>query len=132
MVPSLCAVTGFSIFMASRTTTRSPAATVSPSATATLMMVPCIGAVTASLEVCGEPLPCRLRVGPGAPRHCPAAEGEVAGQRHLQAAAADLDDHGLPWRGLLGSAVAWNGATVLSHSVSIHRVCTVNPCSSRR
>ena len=41
--PALCAVSGCSIFIASSTTTRSPAATVSPSATAILTIVPCIG-----------------------------------------------------------------------------------------
>lgn len=43
IVPALWACRGCSIFIASRTTTRSPSATVSPSATAILTMVPCMG-----------------------------------------------------------------------------------------
>src|SRR5690606_38830497 len=44
--PSRCATSGCSIFIASRTTTRSPCATRAPSATATLTIVPCIGEVS--------------------------------------------------------------------------------------
>src|ERR1700751_1500019 len=47
-VPSLCAVSGCSIFIASRTTITSPAATRSPSATAILTIVPCIGLTSVS------------------------------------------------------------------------------------
>src|ERR1700676_1576551 len=61
MVPSLCAVTGFSIFIASRTTTRSPADTSWPSSTATFTTVPCIGAVTASPEAAAPAWEPRLR-----------------------------------------------------------------------
>src|ERR1700745_1911657 len=42
-VPSLCAVSGCSIFIASSTTITSPADTRCPSAAAILMIVPCIG-----------------------------------------------------------------------------------------
>ena len=42
-VPSLCAVSGCSIFMASSTTTTSPADTRCPSPASILMIVPCIG-----------------------------------------------------------------------------------------
>ena len=42
-VPSLCAVSGCSIFIASRTTTTSPADTCCPSLAAILMIVPCMG-----------------------------------------------------------------------------------------
>ena len=48
--PDLWAFTGFSIFMASKTTTTSPSATSWPSSTFTLITVPCIGAATASPE----------------------------------------------------------------------------------
>src|SRR5690625_685123 len=41
--PSRCAKRGCSIFIASSTTTRSPAATFAPAATAILTIVPCIG-----------------------------------------------------------------------------------------
>ena len=47
-VPSLCACSGCSIFIASRTTTRSPLTTCCPSSTATLTTVACIGDFTAS------------------------------------------------------------------------------------
>src|SRR5215471_13473355 len=46
--PALWALIGCSIFIASRTTIRSPSATVSPSATAIFTIVPCIGLVSAS------------------------------------------------------------------------------------
>ena len=46
--PEWCALIGCSIFMASKTTIRSPSLTVSPSDTAVLTMVPCIGEVSAS------------------------------------------------------------------------------------
>src|SRR3954471_21345038 len=49
-VPDLWALRGCSIFMASRTTIRSPSATVAPSSTAILTMVPCIGEVRESPE----------------------------------------------------------------------------------
>ncbi len=51
-VPSLCAVSGCSIFMASSTTTTSPADTCWPSPASILMIVPCIGLIRVS------PLPC--------------------------------------------------------------------------
>ena len=47
-VPSLCAVSGCSIFIASSTTTVSPADTCCPSSATILMIVPCIGLVSAS------------------------------------------------------------------------------------
>src|ERR1700722_7989663 len=61
ITPSLCAVTGFSIFIPSRTTTRSPVETSCPSSTATLTTVPCIGAVTASPDAAAPPWAPRLR-----------------------------------------------------------------------
>src|SRR5579859_4426348 len=48
-VPSLCAVSGCSIFMASRTTTVSPAVTRWPSLATILTMVPCMGLASTSL-----------------------------------------------------------------------------------
>src|SRR5271155_6073950 len=75
MVPSLCAVTGFSIFIASRTTTKSPAATSWPSSTATFTTVPCIGAVTALPEAAAPACAPRLR-GLGFLRITPTASAE--------------------------------------------------------
>ncbi len=49
-VPALWALSGCSIFIASMTTMTSPSATVAPSVTATLTMVPCMGEVTESPE----------------------------------------------------------------------------------
>src|SRR4051812_47567278 len=61
-VPALCALIGCSIFIASRTTTRSPAETVAPSSTATLTIVPCIGEVSESPDAPEPPWPLpRLR-----------------------------------------------------------------------
>ena len=74
-----------------------------PSSTATFTTVPCIGAVTASPEA--APPPSRRACGawascarhPGAVRRAPGtADGELAGQRHLDAAATDLDHNLLP------------------------------------
>src|SRR5439155_23385512 len=48
-VPSLCAVSGCSIFMASSTTTVSPVETCCPSPATILTIVPCIGLVSSSL-----------------------------------------------------------------------------------
>ncbi len=48
IVPSLCAWMGCSIFIASRTTTRSPLTTCCPSSTAIFTTVACMGAFTAS------------------------------------------------------------------------------------
>src|SRR5699024_4113417 len=59
--PSLCAATGFSIFMASRTAIWSPALTSWPSSTATLTTVPCIGEDTASPEASAPAAPSRVR-----------------------------------------------------------------------
>ena len=64
-VPALCALIGCSIFMASSTTIRSPTATSWPSSTATLTIVPCIGAVSESPDA-AEPAflpPPRLTAG---------------------------------------------------------------------
>src|SRR5271154_7224625 len=72
ITPSLCAVTGFSIFIASSTTTRSPVETSCPSSTATLTTVPCIGAVTASPDAAAPACAPRLR-GLGFLRMTPAA-----------------------------------------------------------
>src|SRR5215211_8114172 len=55
-VPDLWALRGCSIFMASSTTMRSPSATVAPSSTAILTMVPCMGEVRESPDV-ADPLP---------------------------------------------------------------------------
>src|SRR5947209_20324217 len=66
--PSLCAVIGCSIFIASSTTTRSPAETLAPSSTATLTIVPCIGEVRESPDTPEPPWPeLRLRGLAGAP-----------------------------------------------------------------
>ncbi len=62
-VPSLWAVSGCSIFIASSTTTTSPADTRCPSSTAILIIVPCIGLTSvAPLTACA----CRLRLPPRA------------------------------------------------------------------
>ena len=48
ITPERCAVMGCSIFIASRTSSRSPSATVWPSSTMIFTIVPCIGAATES------------------------------------------------------------------------------------
>ena len=70
----------------------------------------------------------------GAPRGAAATGGQAGGQGHLEPASADLDDDGLPGRRLLAARPARRrrAATWLSHSVSIHRVCTVNGSRGER
>src|SRR3954466_8507809 len=109
IVPPLCAVMGCSIFMASRTTTRSPGSTVAPSSTATLTIVPCIGAVRESPEAADPlPPPPRLRGLAAAPGAAPPAArpaGRDTSRRPPPASttprgpgSADLDDDLLPRR----------------------------------
>ena len=104
MVPALWAVIGCSIFIASRTTTRSPAATCWPSSTAILTMVPCMGAVSESPDAAVRGLGAAGCVaGPSclaAP--APPPSEQAAGQDDLEALAADLDDDALALAGLLG------------------------------
>src|SRR6478736_10137081 len=79
MVPDRCAVRGCSIFMASRTTTRSHSDTTSPCETATFTMVPCMGEVRALPVAAAGPaererfldlpgLPAAAEAVPGVPR----------------------------------------------------------------
>src|SRR5690606_8722324 len=137
ILPSLWAVTGFSIFIASRTTIRSPADTSCPSSTATLTTVPCIGAVTASPDTAAPPWAPRLRgfgflrTAPGAPPvPLPSARlpGSETSRRRPPTSTTTF------CRGSGSSASTSpppvNGSTVLFHSVSIQRVCTENPFSS--
>ena len=95
-------------------------------------MVPCIGRgqrvagrrrrrdLLARPTACGAALP--------RPRRPPPPLPKPAGQRHLEALAADLDDDGLARSlGLVRvRPPPANGSIGLSHSVSIQRVCTVN------
>ena len=111
MVPALWAVSGCSIFIASRTTTRSPSATVSPSATATFTMVPCIGLVSVSPEAAAGPCPARLWAGFFAFAGRSGDPGSEAGGQHdLEPLAADLDHDPLALAGvLLGTGAAGEG-----------------------
>src|SRR5439155_10512210 len=129
--PALCALSGCSIFIASRTTTRSPSATVSPSLTAIFTIVPCIGAVSASplaVAVARLPPPRRGRVAvappvaaPPAPAAAPRPAGSDTSSR-LPPTSTTM----LVRSSASGSAAApLNGGTPPAHSVSIHRVCTV-------
>src|SRR3954463_10091616 len=89
---------GCSIFIASSTTTRSPAATVAPSSTATLTIVPCMGAVRESPEAADPlPPPPRLRGLAAAPGAAPPG-ARAGGRRPPEPASADLDDDRLPRR----------------------------------
>ena len=103
ITPALCALSGCSIFIASSTTIRSPAATSWPSSTATLTIVPCMGAVSG---VAGWPRrrpSCWRASGPAffvADRAPPPPSDDPLGQAHLDALAADLDDDRLARLGL--------------------------------
>ena len=129
-VPALWAVSGCSIFIASRTTTSSPASTTWPSSTAILTMVPCIGEVSESPDAAARRPSCRRPRRGAAFAAAGAATGgaEPGGQHDLEALAADLDDDGLALAGVSAASPAApaNGGMVLSNSVSIQRVWTVN------
>src|ERR1700722_9456620 len=138
ITPSLCAVTGFSIFIASRTTTRSPVETSCPSSTATLTTVPCIGAVTASPDAAAPPWAPRLRglgflrmtppASPPPPLDSARSPGSETSSRRPPTSTTTFC-RGRTSSSSMGSPEV-NGSTVLSHSVSIQRVCTVKPLPS--
>ena len=78
-VPAFSALTLFSIFMASSTQTVWPTSTVSPTATRTLTMVPCMGTATVP-----DPAPAAAafgRFGPGALGAAPPAWTATASPR---------------------------------------------------
>ena len=134
--PALCAVMGCSIFIASRTTTRSPCSTVSPSATATLTIVPCIGG---GQRVAGRRGARRRRTAAGLlrappPRGTAAGQPEPAGQHDLEPLAARPRPRSA-WRCVrLDPSAAAAGIRLdgVVDSVSIQRVCTVNGARRRR
>src|SRR5262249_26170651 len=109
-VPSLCAVSGCSIFIASSTTTVSPADTRSPSPATILTIVPCIGLVSASL-----PPPAAFFAPPGSGRAAPACgagagrTAEPAGPPHAGALAARSHDDPPPRAGPARAARAGRG-----------------------
>ena len=107
MVPSLWAVTGFSIFMASSTTTRSPADDLLTLFDGDLddgALHGCGHRVTGGRRHRRARHACAalgfLRMAPGWRGAAAVADREVTGQRHLEATAADLDDDLLPRLGL--------------------------------
>src|SRR6185503_14506270 len=128
-VPALWAVSGCSIFIASSTTTRSPAATWSPSETAIFTIVPCIGLVSASpLTAAPPPLDRERRPGFPAPAPVPTAPkpaGSETSSRFPPTSTTTVSRAA----GSSTSAAPAHGASSLSHSVSIHRVCTRNASS---
>src|SRR5581483_10436174 len=75
-VPAFSALTWFSIFIASRTTTGWPTSTESPTATSALTIVPCIGAATSPLPAAPVPPPAAER---GLRALAPAAGAPPAG-----------------------------------------------------
>src|SRR5690625_4904057 len=77
--PERWATSGCSIFIASRTTTSSPASTTAPSSTATLTIVPCMGAVRAPLLAAAAARP----------------DAQAGREDDLEPLAADLDDDAL-------------------------------------
>src|SRR6266566_958583 len=126
-VPSLCAVSGCSIFIASSTTITSPADTRCPSLAAILMIVPCIG-LKRVLPRGGRP-----------PPDPPRSRGDLSPRTPLgRAPPPNLVPVGTMTSSLFPptstvsrsrsatsatSAVSWGGMGV-SNSVSIQRVCT--------
>ena len=133
--PDLWALIGCSIFIASRTMTRSPSATVAPSSTAILTMVPCIGAVSESPEAAapallpperfGRLLLRRAAAAPPPPRDSPPGRDT---SRRLPPTSTTIVCRSATSSSSPSAAAgpAAYGGMVLSNSVSIQRVCTVN------
>src|SRR4051794_34633078 len=134
-VPDLWALRGCSIFMASRTTMRSPSATVAPSSTAILTIVPCIGEVRESPEAAEILVQPARRDGfffpaaapataTAAPPTAPRPAGSTTSSRLPPTSTVTFSrspsSAGSPSGPSYG--VSW-----LSYSVSIHRVWTLNP-----
>src|SRR5690349_14054022 len=123
-VPSLCAVSGCSIFIASSTTITSPADTCCPSLTAILMIVPCIGLTRVLPPPAGADRPpprreARARSAPcgAVPRPRPA--GTTTSSLFPPTSTVSRSRSA----GESASAVSCAGIGV-SNSVSIQRVCT--------
>ena len=130
-VPDLWAVIGCSIFIASSTTTRSPASTCWPSSTAILTIVPCMGAVEGVAAGAAAAVRTTYAAGPWrAGRRAsgrPARRGRPGRTTSSRLPPTSTTTRSRsPARGSLRPCVASNGGTVLSHSVSIQRVCTRN------
>jgi hypothetical protein len=126
-VPSLCAASGCSIFIASSTTTGSPVATRWPSATAILMIVPCIGLISVS-----PPVPAWCERRPRLPPRGVLARGAWEEGPSPQVPAGSTTSSRLPptstviacrSAGSAACAVSWDGIGV-ANSVSIQRVYT--------
>ncbi|CAM5404095.1 hypothetical protein SALBM311S_11469 [Streptomyces alboniger] len=130
MVPDLCAFSGCSIFIASRTTTRSPSLTSWPSSTATLTMVPCIGEARVSPEAAGPDFLAARRLGlapaarPVRASDMPSETGRETSRRLPPTSTTTVSRPGSS--SVSVSAGAANGLISLTNSVSIQRVWTVN------
>src|SRR5579875_321737 len=126
-VPSLCAVSGCSIFIASSTTITSPADTRCPAAAAILTIVPCIGLTSVSPPPAagcprrGPPPRARPAGLAAAPPRCgtPGRAGSTTSSR-LPPTSTVIRSRG---GGAAGSAACCGGSGA-ENSVSIQRVCT--------
>src|SRR6266702_7249472 len=149
-VPSLCAVSGCSIFMASSTTTVSPAATCSPFGATILTIVPCIGLTrpsppAAAAPAAPRPAPDRL---PGLPRPVPASNGPppgcAVGPLTPRPAGSTTSSRLPPTSTVIRSRAGWPppaarappsavyGGSAPANSVAIHLVCTENGAVERQ
>src|SRR5689334_1954591 len=130
-VPSLCAVSGCSIFIASSTTITSPTDTRCPSAAAILMIVPCIGLIRVSPRG-GRPPPdprCARPGGrpPGTPRSWGEPVPPIPPRGTITSSRFPPTSTVSRSRSAGGSASAVSCAGMgVSNSVSIQRVCTRN------
>ncbi len=125
--PVLWALRGCSIFIASSTTTRSPSATVAPSSTATLTMVPCMGedrltpdearTVPAFLVVRRVGVPARARALPA----CASAAGSTTSSRLPPTSTTTRSVAG-PSSPPSAEPAAPSASTVSAKPVSIHVV----------
>ena len=126
-MPSLWAVSGCSIFMASSTTTTSPADTRCPSPASILMIVPCIGLTRVT------PLPCTAFFLPRPPPRARSVPSDATWPRRpaTRLAGTTTSSRFPPTSTVTfsrsaasaASAVSWVGMGA-SNSVSIQRVCT--------
>jgi hypothetical protein len=125
-VPSLCAVSGCSIFIASSTTITSPADTCWPSSAAIFTIVPCIGLTRSSPVAAAGARRRAPRVAgaPGTARRCvPNPAGSTTDSRFPPTSTVTVSRSPAGAASPASSASSNEGISA-ENSVSIHRVCT--------
>ncbi len=133
-MPSLCAVSGCSIFIASSTTIVSPAETRWPSSATILAIVPCMGLTRASPPAADAGPRSRRPAGrprsrPGTCPGWPAAASPAGSTTSSRLPPTSTTTRSRPGSAGAPAGSAEYGAIVAANSVSIHRVCTRNGSS---